>query len=204
MSHENLGRMTADLERRGWVDVDSRYPRPLFTSIRTHDPVSDLFLTGTYWGDRRLVERISGLESYYTNWYSHLFQKQGWSTFMFDTLFGDWAYLGTEHRPDDREFTDACFLVAPWPMPKGPDGWMTVHNGNGWFREPYGKNMGPLVAPELAATYGHPNVLVRKGNLILWSRLTERPNVGDHYLTADIEAAWMPLAERLWHLLTGR
>lgn len=153
--------------------------------------------------DAALFSQASGLTGGVgtRSFYFPVFARDGWATFMY--TLGD---LGPgDGWPDLWAVTYVTVLVAPWPLPQGPDAWVTVDNGWSGPNPPLVHGIGPAVAPLLLscpACY-QPNLIVSGGRLLLWTRTRGAGPEGRH-LTADLEAAYLPLAEQLWHLLTGR
>lgn len=181
-----LAATDSDLRSRGWQP----FPQG-----------GDDCITGSDWRDKILLHKASGVPLAGWSWYKPAYVKNGWTTFLYDAPDGS---PGSSSL-DCHAFTYATMLVAPRRLPQGPDAWVTVDVGGKRLDPPRTSGIGPLVAPELPSCQASylPNLIVTGGRLILWNR-TFRAPLERRHLTADLEAAYMPLAERIWRLLTGR
>lgn len=180
--------MEADLRSRGWFS----YKRAGYN-----------FLYGKDLKDKFLFHHASGLPAYGFSYYGLAYEKDGWATFIYDV--DEIPGLTTSRRRHDGNFV-AFFnvLVAPWPLPPGPEAWVTICDGKRMLNPPRVKNIGPAVAPVLLGCPSPypPNLIVENGRMLLWFRCMGRPE-GQRYLTADLEAALIPCATQVWHLLAG-
>lgn len=189
MTRVERSAMEADLRSRGW-SFNGRH--------------ADTYLYGRDLKDKFLFHHASGLPAAGFSYYGRVYEKGGWATFLYDVdeIPG---LTCTERRCDGNVVSYIGVLVAPWPLSPGPEAWVTICNGRKVLNPPRTQGIGPAVAPVLLGCPSPfpPNLIVENGRMLLWFRSIGRPR-GQRYLTADLEAALVPCATQVWHLLTGR